>query len=704
MGQRAARSAASNLLYWMSGSVSSVSHPYWIENANDVKNGTWQDVLTVGGNRRRNQVSTEWAFFAKDDYKVNRRLTLNLGLRWEYYGSPYLRSGFTSAALGLGDGLWGAGQGAGKHFFDSFLTPGGLYLTGYGSSASNPLACVNDVRQSPLLPLSTCDPSKLTQIEFVGPSTPNPGKTVIPNDWNNFGPAVGFAWQVPWFGEGKTTVRGGVQITYGQAGRNGLNIDTLLGSAPGNSITATTTHTDADIQAVLATRALNLTDIAKLAPVRPNTRPGDVVPIYRRAIAFQAYDPNYATPYTENFTLSVTRSLPRNVTVDVRYVGTFAKKQAGNLNLNDVSVYHNPELLEALRITRAGGDAPLFDQMLAGLNLNTLVAGYGPVGTTVNGVLQTGSAHLRRSTTFQTALANGDLEAVANSLVTLNPGTAGGLQALPIDPATRVTLTGVSQRVLRNGCDRLANGLYDPSLPPSSTNIPTRCFPEDYFVSNPQFTTATYNANLGHSTYHSLQVQFTTRQIYGMNFQATYSWAKSMQLQSSGYTDPLNRRLDYTRGREGPHSFRTNGTFELPIGPNKFLLGNSTGWLARIVEGWRTSIILNLATGSPVDVTGAGNTLYGNARYDVVSPSWKIPKGEVQWNGNNNAAGNLHGGTFYGNPSPYISVRDPQCSGPLVGSSDRQAGAQNLQASCTLNALGLVVPAGTAGASMASDG
>ena len=33
-------------------------------------------------------------------------------------------------------------------------------------------------------------------------------------DLNNFGPAVGFAWQLPWFGKGKTTLRGGYQVSY----------------------------------------------------------------------------------------------------------------------------------------------------------------------------------------------------------------------------------------------------------------------------------------------------------------------------------------------------------------------------------------------------------------------------------------------------------------------------------------------------------
>ena len=54
----------------------------------------------------------------------------------------------------------------------------------------------------------------LTQLIFVGPGSPNPSLNAWPKDWNNFGPAIGFAWQVPWFGAGQTTVRGGYQLSF----------------------------------------------------------------------------------------------------------------------------------------------------------------------------------------------------------------------------------------------------------------------------------------------------------------------------------------------------------------------------------------------------------------------------------------------------------------------------------------------------------
>ena len=62
--------------------------------------------------------------------------------------------------------------------------------------------------------------------------------------------------------------------------------------------------------------------------------PGGQVAVYNRNTNFTAYDPEFASPYAENFTLSVTRSLNRNMTLDVRYVGTIGKKREGLLNLN----------------------------------------------------------------------------------------------------------------------------------------------------------------------------------------------------------------------------------------------------------------------------------------------------------------------------------------------------------------------------------
>jgi len=107
---------------------------------------------------------------------------------------------------------------------------------------------------------------------------------------------------------------------------------------------------------------------------------------------------------------------------------------------------------------------------------------------------------------------------------------------------------------------------------------------------------------------------------------------------------------------------------------------NSDGWVARLIERWQTSFILNMSSGQPSSITGAGTMRYGNARYQT-TVDWQDPKGHAEWNGPN---GNT--GTFFG-PDTFYTAKDPQCTDPtLVASS--------LQTFCTLNALAIKAPVG----------
>jgi hypothetical protein len=697
------RTNAANMLYFLNGSVNAASTLYWIDSQDNVQNGTWEDITTES-QRFRKQVANEGAFFVKDDWKVMEHLTLNLGVRWEYYGSPYLRGGYTSSIADKGVGLFGAGRS--NEIFSNWMAPGNLYLTGYGASvpAASALSCQNNVTQSALLPVSTCDPSKLTTLIYVGPGSTLPSQTTIPNDYNNFGPAVGFAWQ-----QGNTAIRGGMQVTFGGSGRNGGATENLLGNVTGNNSTGSLNTADfTSITTGPSARALGLIDLPVIVPVKPTAPalPAGQIPIYNRATTFTAYDPEFATPYVQNFTLSVTRNVTRNYTIDVRYVGTVGRKRSGTINLNQPNVYYNKELFDALTQTRAGLDAPLFDQMLAGVNLNPGLTGpngvaYGPVGTVVGGVVQTGSAALRRSTTFASNLAIGNFDAVASSLNTLIGGASvTGLEASPIT-------SNVGGTVLRNGCNRIADGKYDPSLPANTTtNIPTRCFAENYIVANPQLSAATYTANLGKSNYHSMQAQLTARPIQGITFQTTYTFSKLLGLVNGtfSYTDPLDRDADYTYPYQNvTHDLRTNGTFELPIGPNKLVMGNSSGWIARAIEKWQTSVIFNTSSGNPRTVI-AGHMFYaggnqnldgGQNRADVVSTLFDTHmKGHAEWNGAT--------GSYYG-VNKYAQVTDPQCSatGP-VNHTDTMgvnlvSNAGSGSGVCTLSAMALLNPDGTLG-------
>lgn len=684
------RTNAANMLYLLAGSVNAASTPYWIANLQDAQSGTWED-YTTQLRRTREQVYNEWAAFFKDDWKVKPSLTLNLGVRYEWYGSPYLRGGYTASVVGQGSGLFGTNRpsGAANPFNNWLLAPGAVYLSGYGpnATAATALQCINTgAPQNPSLPTPSCDPSLLTQFQYVGPGSNHSNQQAVANYWGGVGPAIGLAWQLPWFGAGKTTVRAGFGRTYGIGARSATTIENVIGNIPGASTTAALVTSNFP-NLVNANRALQLGDLPAILPVTPLTKPGAVLPITDGSQSISAYDPNFKTPYTQTLTLSVTRQVSRTLTVDLRYDGTFGRRRADNsLNVNTPNVYYQPELFNALEVTRAGGDAPLFDQMMAGLTLPGVTAPYGPVGTavTVNGasVPQHASAQMRKSTSFASDLALGNYVNIANTLNTLSVVT--GLEPLPAG------VTGINRgRLLRNGCDRLAAGLTTVG-----SAIPTalRCFPENYIVANPQLSTASYIGGFGKANYNSGQAQFTLRPTDGLSFQSTYIFSRTLGLVPQNWTDPLNRNADYAPPyQDVRHDFRTNGTFELPIGPAKLLMPKSSGTLARIVEHWQTGFIFNVSSGNPRTVVGA-KTLYATglqnldsaqSRADLVAPELFSPntKGSVVWN----PAGN--DGFFYGQ-GKFLTVADQQCSpGGVTDHTDEMGLNLRTSGFCTLQSI-----------------
>src|SRR5262245_35511907 len=190
-----------------------------------------------------------------------------------------------------------------------------------------------------------------------------------------------------------------------------------------------------------------------LLPLAPTLAPLATVPVTDRTVNFAGFDDNRVIPYVQNFTLSVQRELARNLSIDISYSGTKGTKLWSPIQLNEVNIFENG-ILNAFNITRSGGDAELFNRMLMNLNV--------PNVGVVNGTTLTGSEALRRFTTTNIWLANGEVGALANFI---NTTTAIG---------------GAKGQMLRNA------GL-----------------PENYIVLNPQFRSLGLHGNNDNSTYHS---------------------------------------------------------------------------------------------------------------------------------------------------------------------------------------------------------
>jgi hypothetical protein len=220
-----------------------------------------------------------------------------------------------------------------------------------------------------------------------------------------------------------------------------------------------------------------------------------------------------------------------------------------------------------------------------------------------------------------------------------------------------------------------------PDPPPNSRGSVIRnsgLFPENFVVTNPQFTSTYMIASMNNNQYHSLETQVTLRPTHGMTVQGSYTWSRNNGLSGgnglgNSYTNPVDRHADYTVTSDTrTHDFRTNGAFDLPIGPSKFLLSGSHGVLARFVEGWKAGWIVNMISGAPTNIA-AQSMLYASGTPDVVGPFDGKAVG-VKWG---SGAGATSANYFA--PGAFQSVPDPQCASVST--------AQNLRTFCTINAL-----------------
>jgi hypothetical protein len=219
-----------------------------------------------------------YAVFAQDNYRITPRFTANLGVRWDIDTPP-----------------------VDPHNRTESFVPG---------------------EQSTVAPLA---PKGL-----VFPGDPGVGRGIISTKYYHVSPRLGFAWDP--FGDGKTSIRGGAGIFFGNVAGNQWNqpgnaipfaLRPQTGEGPLSSITSIYS-TPGDFPSTASGGGLFPYTYKASAPVFISGPGG----------ATEAITTHFKYPYIYQFNLSVQRQLPGRVTLTTAYVAALSHQLSTFIDAN----------------------------------------------------------------------------------------------------------------------------------------------------------------------------------------------------------------------------------------------------------------------------------------------------------------------------------------------------------------------------------
>jgi hypothetical protein len=393
-------------------------------------------------------------------------------------------------------------------------------------------------------------------------------------DWNNFTPAVAFAWSPKpksdllrkVLGDGKSTIRGGFRMTYDRIGSQlavAFDLNSTLGFKSTSGISANT---------------FNVSD--RLAPAytgtNPNVRsfPGLIIsptltfPQMQPADEAQriesSLDDTLVTPVNYSFNMSYGRDLGKGYSLEVSYVGRLAR---------DLLVTRDVMHLNNLRDPNSGVDwYTAIDQLIA-LRYQAV-----PI-TSVQSIPY-----------FEHFF----------------PGLAGVYSVL----GQNVQLTATQAAYRRIAFSRVGGrNTTDYTTVQALWNDKPIAIQNSLFF-QPQYGALSTFSTIGTSDYHALQVSLRKRFSQNLTFDFNYTFSHSLDIasglqSSTAYAaafivNPLN--LDIQRANSDfdiRHLINANWIAAMPFGHGQKYLSNTNSWVNGIVGGWELTGIFRYNTGLP---------------------------------------------------------------------------------------------------------
>lgn len=250
---------------------------------NDFLTGTSDFSLIGTGLDRRNFRASDFSAFVQDDWKLSRKLTINLGLRYELDLPPYDTEGRIGG-------------------FDPTLYRPRMEVED-GSPVGPPAGGV--VMAGNALP------------QYRLADVPRVGKRILNSiDPNNFGPRFGVAWSP--LGSERLVLRGGYGIFYSRPSFIYLGLDFFAPPFYATSLSFGQT----------------------LANPFPTAIPPNQFPVLQTSIPLSAsvMDRNNRTPYFQQFNAGVEYELVRDTVFQIAYVGTRGVRLFRQLAINQARI------------------------------------------------------------------------------------------------------------------------------------------------------------------------------------------------------------------------------------------------------------------------------------------------------------------------------------------------------------------------------
>jgi len=225
--------------------------------------------------------SKSYALYVQDNWRVNKRLTVNLGLRWDGIPHTYELNNRMS------------------NFYPNLYNP-----------ANRPILLPDGSISPSSTGLITSPNSILNGYSFYGNGIGIAGKNGIPtglvqNHWNNWGPRIGFAYDLT--GNGKTILRAGFGIMYERI--QGNDVYNGGGNIP--------------FSASVTNNGVSLSNPAVLL----STGQRAVAPILPQSIVGLSYS-DYKQPTSYQYSFGIQHSIGEKTVATLGYVGNENRHQS----------------------------------------------------------------------------------------------------------------------------------------------------------------------------------------------------------------------------------------------------------------------------------------------------------------------------------------------------------------------------------------